>query len=119
MSNKAARNAEIYQAWKNGYKQTEVARMFGLTNKRVGQIIRRLEFREQRGIDPMYDALVDAAKRLGKGENLVNRAYNQLQRRGYITIESVMDATDEAIADIRNIGVNTLEVINEARKKVD
>lgn len=41
-----ARNHTIYLFYKRGKKQTDIARMFGLSRQRVGQIIKQFEPKE-------------------------------------------------------------------------
>ena len=36
-----SRNESILKYWKKGKKQTDIARMFGISRQRVGQIIKK------------------------------------------------------------------------------
>lgn len=46
------RNEKILEYWKKGKKQTDIARMYGLSRERIGQIVRK-------SVDNIVDKLLE------------------------------------------------------------
>ena len=106
------RNLEVREMRKKGMKLREIGEKTGLTTERVRQICVALDLREQPTDDPMYNALEEAATKMGKSPV---RAYNCLHRVGIYTLEDAAKYTDEQLLRIRNLGQGSLDIIREAQ----
>ena len=115
MIEKKRRNGQIVAMWDSGCSQSEIARTFNITPYRVHQIVDRYKRRKQLEQDSMYSAFMDSAKRLGKTEASAYRAFHQLTLKGCRTMFRLSKLTDEDILKMRNIGVGSLEIINDAK----
>ena len=115
MSEKKRRNERIIAMWGSGCRKSEIARIFNLSTSRISQIVNEHKLIEKRAQDPMYSAFMDSAKRLGKRESVVNRAFHYLTQNGCCTLRDLCELTDDDFLKLRNVGVVSLEIISDTK----
>lgn len=112
------RNTIMYQMRKKGYTYQEIADEFGLTNRRVYEIISKKQRQEEMLSDAapysdFYKALLKAAEILKCDSNNATRAFNILKRCRLLDSD-LSEIPDDSLLRIRNIGVRLLDLIRLA-----
>lgn len=130
-SRKLERNAKIVELRKAGLNYSEIGRLMGISHQRVTQIYERVvngktypDFQRIQYDSHVYEALLDAADhKLFKEERKmmmsVTRAYNCLKRavkNEEDMMDILMNADEEKLSQVRNLGRKSLDLIYEARE---
>jgi len=112
------RNTIMYQMRKRGCTYQEIADEFGLSNRRVYEIVSKKQRQEEMLSDAaphsdFYKALLEAAKILKCDSNNATRAFNILKRCRLLDSD-LAEIPDDSLLRIRNIGVRLLDLIRLA-----
>ena len=109
------RNKELYAMLESGYRVSDVAAHYGITNTRVHQLYRQIKRRIDRTVKS-FNAEGDDIILL----RLESRIYNALKRAGINTIDELRATIDNGkIYKVRNLGDKSTQKIFEAIRILD
>ena len=106
-----------------GMTFSEIGKEFNVSTERARQLYKKylaiVDFNERLSnllaSDSLLKALYFAQKELGKSEVLITRTYNCIHRSGFDADKLLNgDYSDEELLSIKNLGVDSLELIHKA-----
>lgn len=107
------RNRQIYEAYLNGDKYSDLAQKYSLTISRIKEICKR---EKKRGVcqeNALYQLLMEVCE----DEIFVGRTFTVLERIGVTTIEEMLKLDRNTLRKTRNCGKLMQALILKARER--